>query len=66
LEARSRQLFPITPILGAALCALLLMSIMADVKTRCFFALYLGVGIDVYFLYSMRNSALAREPERAA
>jgi len=56
-------LFPIVPILGAVMCALLIMSIMADVKTRYFFGWYLGVGIVVYFLYSMRNSVL--EPKRA-
>jgi hypothetical protein len=47
------------------MCVLLLMSIMADVKTRYFFAWYLGIGVIVYFLYSMRNSALERQPKRA-
>jgi APA family basic amino acid/polyamine antiporter len=55
-------LVPIVPILGAAMCVLLLMSIMADVKTRHFFAWYLGIGVVVYFLYSMGNSALERQP----
>ncbi len=59
-------LFPIVPLLGAAMCALLLMSIMADVKTRYFFAWYLGVGVVFYFLYSMRNSALERDAEPGA
>ncbi len=59
-------LFPVVPILGAAMCLLLIMSIMADVKTRYFFGWYLGVGIIVYFLYSMRNSQLEREPKKIA
>jgi len=50
--------FPLTPILGAAMCVLLLMSIMADVKTRYFFAWYLGIGIPIYFLYGIRKSKL--------
>jgi APA family basic amino acid/polyamine antiporter len=53
-------LFPIVPILGAAMCGLLLMSIMADVKTRYLFGWYLGIGVIVYFLYSIRHSALER------
>jgi APA family basic amino acid/polyamine antiporter len=57
---------PVVPILGAAMCVLLLMSIMADIKTRYFFAWYLGIGVIVYFLYSMRNSALEQRPKRAA
>jgi APA family basic amino acid/polyamine antiporter len=59
-------LVPIVPILGAAMCVLLLMSIMADVKTRYFFAWYLGIGVVVYFLYSMGNSALERQPRHVA
>ncbi len=51
-------LFPVVPILGAAMCVLLLMSIMADVKTRYFFAWYLGIGVPVYFLYGIRKSKL--------
>ena len=58
--------FPVVPILGAAMCLLLIMSIMADVKTRYFFGWYLGVGVLVYFFYSMGNSALEREPKRVA
>jgi amino acid permease len=59
-------LVPIVPILGAVMCMLLLMSIMSDVKTRYFFAWYLGIGVVVYFLYSMRNSALERRPRGSA
>jgi APA family basic amino acid/polyamine antiporter len=59
-------LVPIVPILGAVMCMLLLMSIMADVKTRYFFAWYLGIGVIVYFLYSMRNSTLERHPKRSS
>jgi APA family basic amino acid/polyamine antiporter len=51
-------LFPIVPILGAIMCVLLLMSIMADVKTRYFFGWYLGIGIPIYFLYGIRKSKL--------
>jgi APA family basic amino acid/polyamine antiporter len=58
-------LFPATPILGAAMCALLLMSIMADVKTRYFFAWYLGLGVPIYFIYGMWNSKLAKASSNA-
>lgn len=50
--------FPIVPILGALMCVLLLMSIMADVKARYFFCWYLGVGVAIYFLYGIRKSKL--------
>lgn len=59
-------LFPLTPILGTALCALLLMSIMADVNTRYFFAWYLGIGIPIYFIYGMWNSNAGRVSASAA
>jgi len=51
-------LFPVTPILGAAMCLLLLLSIMADASTRIFFAWYLGAGVPVYFIYGMWKSRL--------
>jgi APA family basic amino acid/polyamine antiporter len=57
-------LFPLTPILGAAMCVLLIMSLMADAGTRTFFAWYLGIGIPVYFLYGIWNSNLARDKRR--
>jgi len=53
-------LFPITPILGAVMCLLLLMSLMAGAATRNFFLIYLAVGIVIYFGYGIWNSKLAR------
>jgi APA family basic amino acid/polyamine antiporter len=52
--------YPLTPILGAGMCLVLLMSLMAEAKTRDFFLRYLAVGIVVYFAYGMWNSKLAR------
>lgn len=51
-------LFPIVPILGTLMCVGLLMSLMADVKTRYFFLWYLAIGIPIYFLYGIRKSNL--------
>ncbi|HEX5048871.1 MAG TPA: amino acid permease [Gammaproteobacteria bacterium] len=53
-------LFPITPILGIAMCALLLLQLMAIEHTRTFFLRYLVAGIIVYFVYGMWNSKLAK------
>ncbi len=53
-------LFPVVPLLGAAMCAFLLMSLMAKEATRHFFFLYLAGGMLVYFAYGMRHSKLAR------
>jgi APA family basic amino acid/polyamine antiporter len=53
-------LFPVTPILGAVMCAILLMSLMAGEVTRNFFLIYLGVGILLYFVYGMWNSKLGK------
>lgn len=53
-------LFPLVPILGAAMCAFLLMSLMATPITRDFFIRYLIAGIVVYFAYSMWNSKLGK------
>lgn len=53
-------LFPLVPILGAVMCLLLLMSIMANVATRNFFGLYLIGGIVLYFVYGMWNSKLGK------
>jgi len=53
-------LFPIVPILGAVMCALLLFSLMATPATRNFFLIYLVVGVAIYFLYGMRQSNLGR------
>jgi APA family basic amino acid/polyamine antiporter len=53
-------LFPIVPILGAVMCLVLLMSLMATPTTRHFFLIYLAGGIVIYFLYGIRMSALGR------
>ena len=52
--------FPFTPILGAIMCIVLLMSLMAGSATRHFFLIYLGLGIVVYFIFGMWNSKLGR------
>jgi APA family basic amino acid/polyamine antiporter len=53
-------LFPLVPILGALMCVVLLMSLMATPTTRHFFLIYLAGGIIIYFLYGIRMSALGR------
>jgi APA family basic amino acid/polyamine antiporter len=52
--------FPVVPILGAAMCMFLLMSLMANVATRNFFFVYLAGGMAVYFAYGIRHSKLGR------
>ncbi|MDR3507743.1 MAG: amino acid permease [Caulobacteraceae bacterium] len=53
-------LFPIVPILGALMCLVLLMSLMAGAATRNFFLIYLAGGIVLYFVYGLRSSKLGR------
>ncbi|HEY9183489.1 MAG TPA: amino acid permease, partial [Gammaproteobacteria bacterium] len=53
-------LFPLTPLLGAAMCLFLLMSLMAHDATRNFFLVYLAGGIVLYFVYGMWNSKLGK------
>ena len=53
-------LYPLTPVLGAAMCVMLLMSLMATPTTRNFFLIYLAVGTAIYFVYGIRMSALGR------
>lgn len=53
-------LYPFTPVIGAAMCAVLLLSLMATPTTRNFFLIYLAVGIVIYFLYGIRKSQLGR------
>jgi len=53
-------LYPVVPILGAAMCAFLLLSLIAHDATRHFFLIYLGAGMLLYFAYGLRNSKLAR------
>ena len=52
--------FPVVPILGAVMCAVLLMSLMAGAATRNFFLIYLGVGFLLYFVYGVWNSKLGK------
>lgn len=53
-------LYPAVPILGAAMCLFLVMSLIAHEATRNFFLIYLIGGVVVYFLYGIRHSKLAR------
>jgi APA family basic amino acid/polyamine antiporter len=53
-------LFPLTPILGAVMCLVLLLSLMAVPTTRNFFVIYLAVGLVVYFIYGRSHSKLGR------
>ncbi|MGA2397866.1 MAG: amino acid permease [Steroidobacteraceae bacterium] len=52
-------LYPLTPVLGAGMCAMLLLSLMSTPTTRHFFLIYLAVGTAIYFVYGIRKSALA-------
>jgi APA family basic amino acid/polyamine antiporter len=52
--------YPVVPILGAIMCLILLMSLMAGDDTRNFFLIYLVVGIVIYFVYGIRSSKLGR------
>ncbi len=47
-------------VLGASMCAILVMSLMSEERTRNFFIPYLIVGVLVYFVYGMWNSKLAK------
>ena len=53
-------LYPVVPILGAIMCAILLMSLMSTPATRNFFLIYLAAGILLYFVYGIRSSKLGR------
>jgi APA family basic amino acid/polyamine antiporter len=53
-------LFPVVPVLGALMCAFLLLSLMATPVTRNFFLIYLAIGIVIYFGFGMWNSKLGR------
>jgi APA family basic amino acid/polyamine antiporter len=52
--------YPVTPILGAIMCIVLLMSLMSGEKTRNFFLVYLAVGFAIYFVYGLWNSKLGK------
>ena len=53
-------LYPLTPILGAAMCLLLLLSLMATPATRQFFLIYLAGGVVIYFAFGIRASKLGQ------
>jgi APA family basic amino acid/polyamine antiporter len=53
-------LYPFTPVIGAGMCVVLLLSLMSTPTTRNFFLIYLAVGIVIYFLYGIRKSELGR------
>jgi APA family basic amino acid/polyamine antiporter len=53
-------LITIVGVLGAAMCFVLLMSLMSEEKTRNFFIPYLIVGVLIYFVYGIWNSKLGR------
>lgn len=57
-------LFPLVPILGASMCLLVLMSLMATPATRRFFLIYLMIGSVGYFAYGIRHSKLAAADAR--
>jgi APA family basic amino acid/polyamine antiporter len=50
----------IIAVVGASMCAILVMSLMSSEQTRNFFIPYLVVGILFYFGYGMWNSKLAK------
>lgn len=52
--------FPYVPLIGAAMCLLLLLSLMGKTETRNFFLVYLGCGMLLYFGYGLRHSKLGR------
>ncbi len=53
-------LITIVAVLGAVMCALLVMSLMSEERTRTFFMWYTAVGVLIYFVYGMWNSKLAK------
>jgi len=53
-------LITVVGVLGAAMCFILLMSLMSEERTRNFFIPYLIVGVLIYFVYGIWNSKLGR------
>ena len=51
---------PATPIVGAALCLLLLMTLMTNPHTRDFFVRYVIGGVAIYFVYGYWFSKLGK------
>jgi basic amino acid/polyamine antiporter, APA family len=47
-------------VMGAVMCFILFMSLMANPHMRQFFGWYLAGGVVVYFIYGMWNSKLGR------
>src|SRR5262245_12078899 len=47
-------------LLGAIMCFVLFMSLMANQHMRNFFSIYLAIGFVIYFIYGMWNSKLGR------
>jgi APA family basic amino acid/polyamine antiporter len=47
-------------LLGAVMCFVLFMSLMANAHMRQFFGIYLAGGVVIYFIYGMWNSKLGR------
>lgn len=47
-------------VLGASMCAILVMSLMSEERTRNFFIPYLIIGVLFYFVYGMWNSKLGK------
>lgn len=50
----------LTPVLGALMCLILLMSLMTNPHTRSFFTLYVIGGVALYFVYGYWFSKLGR------
>jgi APA family basic amino acid/polyamine antiporter len=50
----------IVGVLGAAMCFILLMSLMSEERTRNFFIPYVTVGVLIYFVFGIWNSKLGR------
>lgn len=53
-------LFPLVPLLGAGMCLLVLMSLMATPTTRKFFIFYLAIGSVAYLVYGLNHSHAGR------
>jgi APA family basic amino acid/polyamine antiporter len=56
-------LVPLTPILGIAICLVLMFSLPAENWLRLFG--WLALGLIIYFFYGRRHSLLAKHPEEA-
>lgn len=57
---------PVTPILGGALCLLLLMTLMTNPHTRDFFVRYIVIGLAVYFIYGFWSSKIGKSNGKKA